>query len=88
VNEFVKNNVFSPRAARFVLLEEGAPLFSNFSKVHEFVQKSVFSPRLARIVIFAVRPQLFSDFEQSATKQSFQPDISTFCHSCTGNTTL
>ena len=57
----------------------------------EFAQNSVFSPRLARFVFFALGAQPFSDFQQSArvsTSQSFQTEISSFCHFCTGCTTL
>ena len=65
--------------------------FVIFSNVLEYVQNSVFSPRSARFVIFALGAPLFCDFQQRArvcTKQRFQPEISTFCHFCTGRTTF
>ena len=60
-------------------------------KVHEFVQNSVFSPSWARFFIFALITPLFSDFQQSTSicpNQRFQPEISAYCHFCTGCTTF
>ena len=54
-------------------------------------QNSVISPRSARFIIFALCTPLISDCQQSArvcTKQRFQPEISTYCHFCTGCTTF
>ena len=85
------NSAFSPRSACFVIFTLGTPLPSVFSKVHEFVQNSVFSPRSAGIVIFALCAPLFNSLQQSARvcpKQRFQPEISTFCHFCTGSNTF
>ena len=53
VHEFVRNSVFRPRSACFVIFTLGTPLLIVFSKGHEFVQNSVFSPRSARFNIFA-----------------------------------
>ena len=53
-----------------------------FNKVHEFLQINVFSPRYASFVIFALGAPLLSAFQQR-----FQPDISTFSHFCSGDTT-
>ena len=61
------------------------------SKVHKFGHNSVFSPRSAGIVIFALCAPLFNSLQQSARvcpKQRFQPEISTFCHFCTGSNTF
>ena len=73
------------------LLHWAHHFFALFCKAHEFIQISVFSPRLARLVILALGATRFSFFKQSAracTKQRFQPEISTYCHFCTGCTTF
>ena len=87
-HQFVQNSVFCPRSARFLIFALSAPLSK---RVHEFVQDSVFSPRSARFLIFALGPTRFSFFQQSArvcTNQRSQPEICTYCHFCTGCTTL
>ena len=70
VHEFVRNSVFRPRSACFVILTLGTPLLSVFSKVHEFVQNSVFSRRSAHFVIFALGARLFNFF--SKVQEFFQ----------------
>ena len=69
------------------------PLFNAFqqsARVCPKQQSSVSWPRAARFVIFSLCAALISNFQQSAEvckKQHFQPEISTFCHFCTGHTT-
>ena len=76
---------------RFDILTLDVPRSSNFGKVHEFVQDSLLIRRSARFVIFALGKLLFSGFQQSTRvckKHRFQPEMSTFCHFCTGCTTF
>ena len=83
---------FSARDQHVLSFSHWVPhLLTAFSKVHEFVQSSIFSPRSACFVIFVPGAPLLSDFQQSArvcTKDHFQPEISRFCHFCTGHTTF
>ena len=56
-----------------------------------FYETKVLSQIAARFVIFSLGAPLFSDFQQSTSvcpKQRYQPEISTYCHLCTGCTTF
>ena len=89
-HQFVQSSLFTRDQNVLSFSHLAHYVLAIFSKVHEFVQNSVFSTTSARFVIFPLGALLFSNFQQTArvcTNQRFQPEISTYCHFCTGHTT-
>ena len=84
MHEFVQNREFSPRSARFLILDNGRTTFVViFGKVYEFVQNSVFCPGSAGFVILALGAQLLSHFllnctslYKTANSARYQPVLS------------
>ena len=80
---------FIPRSARFVISALSAPLFSVFSPIvsTSLLQMRVLIPRAESLVISFHFFAIISKLDEFVQNSELQPDIITFCHLRTGQTT-